>query len=98
MPESVARSVALIGDRSALLVLAALIPGPRPLSELTAELGTSGEIALTQQLHALEESGLVQHRTAPEPGPGPADVYEISDTAVEMLPVLEALVRWAGTP
>jgi DNA-binding HxlR family transcriptional regulator len=96
MPESVARAVALIGDRSALLVLGALIPGPRPLSELTIELGTSGAIALTQQLDALEESGLVQHGIAPEPGS--AEVYEISDTALEMLPVLEALVRWAGTP
>lgn len=96
MPEAIARAVALIGDCSALLVLAALIPGPRRLSDLTTELATMGSTALGHQLDALEDSGLVQQRTVDEPGS--AEVYELSDMAEEMQPVLEALVRWAWRP
>jgi DNA-binding HxlR family transcriptional regulator len=96
MPESMARAVALIGDCSALLVLAVLIAGPRPLSDLTTEFATMDTMALAQHLDALEGSGLVQPRMPSETGS--AAVYEMSDVALEMLPALEALVRWAGMP
>ena len=92
-PVQLARAVELIGERWAILVLAELISGPRRFSHLRGDLpGISGNI-LAKRLTQLEERGLVRRTQLPRPAS--VKVYEATEWALEVGPILEALGRWA---
>lgn len=87
------RAVELIGERWAILVLAELVSSPRRFSNLKEDLpGISANI-LAKRLSELEERGLIRRTQLPRPAS--IRVYEATEWALEIGPILEALGRWA---
>jgi DNA-binding HxlR family transcriptional regulator len=84
----------LLGERWAMLVLRELAYGPRRFSELKADLlGISANV-LTQRLTELEGRGLVRKNRLPPPAS--VQVYEATDWALEVAPLIASLGRWAA--
>lgn len=88
-----AHAVELLGERWAILVLRELLLGPRRFSELRADLPGLSANVLTQRLAELEDRGLV--RKAKLPPPASVQVYEATQWALDVGPILCQLGRWA---
>jgi DNA-binding HxlR family transcriptional regulator len=84
----------LLGERWAMLVLRELAYGPRRFSELKADLVGISANVLTQRLTELEARGLV--RRAKLPPPASVQVYEATEWALEVVPLIASLGRWAA--
>jgi DNA-binding HxlR family transcriptional regulator len=99
--DALAEAAAAVGDRWTLLVIAALLYGPRRFGELQAEVKGIAPNVLTQRLRALERDGLLVARPYSE---RPARfVYELTDPGRELSGVLRLLAGWGarhagGTP
>jgi DNA-binding HxlR family transcriptional regulator len=83
-----------IGDRWTLLVIAALLGGPRRFGELQQELPGIAPNVLTQRLRQLERDALVVARPYSERPP--RFVYELSSTGQELAGVLRLLSSWGA--
>lgn len=77
-----------------MLVLRELAYGPRRFSELKADLTGISANVLTQRLSELEERGLV--RRVKLPPPASVQVYEATPWALEVVPVIGSLGKWAA--
>lgn len=88
-------AVELIGRKWAILVLAELISGPRRFSTLKEDLPGISAPVLATRLTELEERGLVRRTRLPRPALN--KVYEATEWALEVGPILEALGQWAGS-
>jgi DNA-binding HxlR family transcriptional regulator len=87
-----AHALDLIGERWGLLIVRELLLGPKRFTELQAGLPNASSNALSQRLHELEESGVVQRRKL---GPPAAVwVYELTEWGLDLEPVLIHLGRW----
>jgi len=88
----VARSLDVIGERWALLIVRELLLGPRRFNDLLAGLPGASPNVISQRLRDLAGTGVVRQR---ELGP-PARVrvYELTDWGAELEPVLLHLGRW----
>ncbi len=87
------RAMGLVGERWALLVLAALIDEPQRFSYLKRQLpGISANI-LAKRLQELEQRGLIERIVLPQPAS--AQVYTVTSWGRQVGPALEALSRWA---
>ncbi len=93
VPVQLARAVELIGERWAILILAELISGPRRFSHLRKDLPGISANLLSKRLTELEDRGLVRRTQLPRPAS--VKVYEATEWALEVGPILEALGRWA---
>jgi DNA-binding HxlR family transcriptional regulator len=93
-----AEALTRVGDRWTLLVIAALLDGPKRFGDLEAELDGIAPNVLTQRLRALTGEGLVI-ASAYSQRP-PRFVYELSASARELAPALQMLAAWgaAHTP
>src|SRR5437879_7995328 len=82
-----------VGDRWTLLVIAALLDGPRRFGDLQEAIPGIATNVLTQRLRALQEEGLV----AAEPySSRPARYsYELSQASRELAGALRLLADWA---
>ena len=89
-----ADALALVGDRWTLLVIAALLDGPRRFGDLEAELAGIAPNVLTQRLRALTRDGLVV--ASPYSERPPRFVYELSAAARELAPALALLGGWGA--
>ena len=90
---SLARTVAVIGDRWSLLVLQTLAPGVKRFTVVKREIGDISQRMLAQTLRRLEQDGLVSrtvHPTIP-----PRVDYALTPLGQSLLEPLNALVRWA---
>jgi DNA-binding HxlR family transcriptional regulator len=87
------RALAAVGDRWTLLVIAALLDGPRRFGDLQEAIPGIATNVLTQRLRALQEEGLV----AAEPySSRPARYsYELSQASRELAGALRLLADWA---
>lgn len=85
-----AHALSLIGDRWALLVVRELIFAPKRFQMLRAGLPGVSASVLAGRLTQLQEAGVVAHDTR-------LGVYSLLDPGRGLLPVLEALCRWALT-
>src|SRR5437773_407691 len=94
VPVQLARAVELIGQKWSILILAELISGPRRFSHLRDDVPGISANLLIKRLTELEERGLVRRTQMPRPAS--IKVYEATEWAVEIGPILEALGRWAG--
>jgi DNA-binding HxlR family transcriptional regulator len=84
----------LLGERWAMLVLRELAYGPRRFSELKADLKGISANVLAQRLTELEARSLVRKtRLAP---PASIQVYEATEWAHEVVPLIASLGRWAA--
>jgi DNA-binding HxlR family transcriptional regulator len=83
-----------VGDRWTLLVIAALLDGPKRFGELQQEVGGIAPNVLTQRLRALERDALVVARRYSERPP--RFVYELSDAGRELSGALRLLAGWGA--
>jgi len=94
-PCGVARSLNVLGDRWALLVIRDLLPGPKRFTDLLDGLSGASPNMITQRLSDLTDAGVVLRRKLPPP----ADVwvYELTERGHDLEPVLLHLGRWGGS-
>jgi DNA-binding HxlR family transcriptional regulator len=91
----IARTLDVIGERWALLVVRELLLGPKRFTDLRAGLPGLGPDVLAQRLRDLEAAGILTRRTlAPPAG---SRVYELTPRGAELEPVVLALGRWGAT-
>jgi DNA-binding HxlR family transcriptional regulator len=89
-----AEALASVGDRWTLLIVAALLDGPRRFGDLESELPGIAPNVLTQRLRNLESQGLVRaERYSERP---PRFVYELSTAGHELAGVLRLLAGWGA--
>ncbi len=70
------------------IILSRLRERPMRYSELRAEIPSLSDKVLTQRLQDLKETGLV------EIGVAPGQLYQLTERAKSLAPVLEALCDW----
>jgi DNA-binding HxlR family transcriptional regulator len=83
-----------VGDRWTLLVIAALLDGPRRFSELQQELAGIAPNVLSQRLRALERDALIVARPYSERPP--RFVYELTSAGRELSGMLRLLAGWGA--
>ncbi|TWP37709.1 winged helix-turn-helix transcriptional regulator [Leekyejoonella antrihumi] len=93
-PCGVARALAVIGERWAVLIVRELLLGPKRFGAIRAGLHGISPNVLSQRLHELEGDGIVRRGILPPP----ADVaiYELTDRGRALEPVLVELGRWGS--
>src|SRR5688572_22300007 len=93
----VARSLDLLGERWALLVVRELLFGPKRFTDLRAGLPGASPDMLAQRLRDLEEAGILIRRKLDPPAA--VRVYELTDRGRALEPILIELGRWgSGLP
>jgi len=91
---ALADALAAVGDRWTLLVVAALLEGPRRFGDLQQAVGGIAPNVLTQRLRQLERNALVI--TRPYSERPPRFVYELSAAGQELAGVLRLLAGWGA--
>ncbi len=99
-PGALAQAVGSIGDRWSLLVVAALLDGPRRFGELQGDVAGIATNVLAQRLRQLDAAGVVVARPYSQ---RPVRVaYELSGSGRELAGALRLLAQWgadrAGSP
>jgi DNA-binding HxlR family transcriptional regulator len=92
--EALADALAAVGDRWTLLVIAALLDGPRRFGELQEEVQGIAPNVLSQRLRHLERNALVVARPYSERPP--RFVYELSASGQELAGALRLLAGWGA--
>jgi DNA-binding HxlR family transcriptional regulator len=91
---ALATALERIGDRWTLLVVAALLDGPRRFGELEVVLGGIAPNVLTDRLRKLEREGLVvAERYSQRP---PRFVYELGAAGRELAGALRLIADWGA--
>jgi DNA-binding HxlR family transcriptional regulator len=88
---SIARPLAFLGERWAVLVLRDLTLGRRRFDEIQESLGVASNV-LSQRLATLVEEGIVERRRYSE-HPERFE-YRLTQKGIELQPVLLALLAW----
>ena len=91
---ALADALAAVGDRWTLLVIAALLDGPRRFGDLQEEVGGIAPNVLTQRLRQLERNALVVARPYSERPP--RFVYELIAAGRELAGALRLLAGWGA--
>jgi DNA-binding HxlR family transcriptional regulator len=89
-----ADALARVGDRWTLLVVAALLDGPRRFNELQEELEGIAPNVLSARLKALSEQALVVATLYSERPP--RFVYELTESGRELAGALRLLADWGA--
>lgn len=90
---SIARTLALVGDRWTLLVLRDLSNGVRRFDDLADHLGVARNV-LARRLASLLEAGLIATRAYREPGARQRHEYRMTESGRDLMPVLLAFMGW----
>jgi DNA-binding HxlR family transcriptional regulator len=91
---ALADALAAVGDRWTLLLIAALLDGPRRFGELQDEVRGIAPNVLIQRLRQLERNALVV--THPYSERPPRFVYELSSAGQELAGALRLLAGWGA--
>ncbi len=91
---ALADALSTIGDRWTLLVIAALLDGPRRFGDLQEEVAGIAPNVLTQRLRQLERNALVVARPYSERPP--RFVYELSAAGQELAGALRLIAGWGA--
>jgi DNA-binding HxlR family transcriptional regulator len=89
-----AAALASVGDRWTLLLVEALLEGPRRFGDLQRELEGIAPNVLTQRLRHLEQQGLVTAQPYSERPP--RFVYELSGAGAGLAGALRLLTDWGA--
>lgn len=92
MPCPVARSMAMLGERWAILLMREVYYGSTRFDEFEKHLGIAPNI-LSTRLKTLVEHGLLQK--VPAPGGGARHVYQLTEMGRDFFPVYVSLKAWA---
>ncbi len=90
----IARSLDVIGERWALLVVRELMFGPKRFTDLRAGLRGISQNVLSQRLRDLESSGIARRIVLGPPASTKA--YELTALGQALEPVLVAMSRWGA--
>lgn len=93
-PTALEEAVARVGDRWTLLLVSALLDGPRRFNDLVDDLGGIAPNVLSQRLRQLERHGIVvaePYSTRP-----PRSVYRLTGSGMELAGVLRLLAQWGA--
>ena len=93
-PSPLADALARVGDRWTLLIVGALMDGPRRFGDLQADVPGIAPNILTQRLRHLERESLVVARPYSERPP--RMVYELSAAGRELAGALRLLADWGA--
>jgi DNA-binding HxlR family transcriptional regulator len=85
-------AITLLGSKWKLLILRELFKGMRRFGELSRSVPGISQKMLTQQLRQMEEDGLVSRKIYPEVPPRVE--YSLTDIAMSLKPVLDAMHKW----
>jgi DNA-binding HxlR family transcriptional regulator len=88
----VARSLDVIGERWALLIVRELLLGPKRFNDLLAGLAGASPNVISQRLRELSGNGVIRHRDLGPPAR--VRVYELTDWGRELEPVVLHLGQW----
>ena len=91
---ALAEALERVGDRWTLLVVEALLDGPRRFGDLQEAVGGIAPNILTQRLRNLERQGLVVARPYSERPP--RFVYELTSGGEELAGALRLLADWGA--
>jgi DNA-binding HxlR family transcriptional regulator len=91
---ALADALAAVGDRWTLLVVSALLEGPKRFGQLQEEVGGIAANVLTQRLRALERNALVIPRAYSQRPP--RFVYELTASGRELADALRLLAGWGA--
>ena len=89
-----AEALAKVGDRWTLLVVGALLPGPRRFSELLGQIPGIAANILSERLKRLERDGLLVAR--PYSKRPPRAAYELTAEGKELAGALSLLAQWGA--
>jgi DNA-binding HxlR family transcriptional regulator len=87
-------ALARVGDRWTLLIVEALLVGPRRFNELTADLPGIAANVLSQRIKHLEHEGLVLAR--PYSQRPPRFEYELTGVGKDLAGALRLLAQWGS--
>ena len=87
-------AVARVGDRWALLLVAALLDGPRRFNDLQADVAGIAPNVLSQRLRTLEQHGVVV--ATPYSERPPRVVYQLTAAGTELAGALRLLAQWGA--
>ena len=90
----VAHGLELVGERWAMLVVRELMLGAKRFGDLKDDLPGISANVLSHRLDELEQAGLVTRHKLPKPAA--VWVYDRTDWARELEPVLQSFGRWAA--
>jgi DNA-binding HxlR family transcriptional regulator len=90
---SLARTMPIIGERWAMLILRDVFRGVRRFEELQTHLGAPRDI-LTRRLKTLTEAGVLERVPYKEAGSRTRYEYRPTTAGHELRPALQALVDW----
>ena len=88
-------AVARVGDRWALLIVSALLDGPRRFNDLQADVAGIAPNVLTQRLRSLEQHGVVV--ATPYSRRPPRFVYQLTAAGTELAGALRLLAQWGAS-
>jgi DNA-binding HxlR family transcriptional regulator len=91
---ALAEALTRVGDRWTLLVIDALLEGPRRFGELEAAVPGIAPNVLTQRLRRLERDGLVLAQ--PYSRKPPRFLYELTESARDLAAPLRLLAGWGA--
>jgi DNA-binding HxlR family transcriptional regulator len=89
-----ARSLELVGERWALLVVRDLVLGPKRFTDLRRGLPRIPTNILSARLKELEDAGIVRRRLLPRPAAGVA--YELSEYGQELEDIVLRMGLWGA--
>ena len=87
-------AVSRVGDRWALLIVSALLDGPRRFNDLQADVAGIAPNVLSQRLRTLEQHGVVA--TSPYSERPPRFVYQLTAAGAELAGALRLLAQWGA--
>jgi DNA-binding HxlR family transcriptional regulator len=93
-PSALAEALVRVGDRWTLLVIEALLDGPRRFGDLQEAVAGIAPNILTQRLRHLESEALVVSRPYSERPP--RFVYELTSAGAELAGALRLLADWGA--
>lgn len=91
---AIASALDVVGERWSLLVLRELLSGPKRFKDLREGLPGIGTGLLSTRLRELEAAGVIRRGVLPAPARVP--VYELTESGLELEPVLVGLARWGA--
>jgi DNA-binding HxlR family transcriptional regulator len=89
-----ARSLDLVGERWALLVIRELLLGPKRFTDLLEGLPGVSTNVLATRLRQLERAGVLERKVLPPPAA--SSVYELTGYGRALEPAVAALGRWGA--
>lgn len=85
-------TLSLMGDRWKVLIVRDLLTGTKRFGELKKSIGNITQKVLTQNLRAMEESGLVKRKVYAEVPPRVE--YSLTEIGLSLKPIHDTMWKW----